>query len=200
MLEKGLAFTPTPHKAPIIDLVVAVESGTCQLGLQSDAASSLRSAAAKILDKPTIPPSNITRSQQQAIKELKDDSTISIHPADKGRATVVLDKEAYFSKMETLVSNNTTYQKLTADPTNQHRATITAALRPMQRYLPASTYYCLVPLTTACPPLMFGQPKVHKMGMPLRPIVLCRNTIFPAITKECGRILTPRGKNGSPYP
>ena len=44
---------------------------------------------------------------------------------------------------------------------------------------------------TATPPLMFGQPKVHKANMPLRPIVSCRNSIFSAITKECGRILGP---------
>ena len=35
------------------------------------------------------------------------------------------------------------------------------------------------------------QPKVHKVGMPLRPIVSCRDSIFSAITRELGRILTP---------
>ena len=32
---------------------------------------------------------------------------------------------------------------------------------------------------------------VHKVGMLLRPIVSCKNTRFSALTKECGRILTP---------
>ena len=82
-------------------------------------------------------------------------------------------------------------RELVADPTRHHRSTIMATLLPMQRYLPASFYCRLAPSTTATPPLMFGQPKVHKFGMPLRPIVSCRNTIFAAMTKECGRILGP---------
>ena len=41
VLEKGLAFTPTPHKPPTLDLIVAIETGARQLGLQSDAAASL---------------------------------------------------------------------------------------------------------------------------------------------------------------
>ena len=88
-------------------------------------------------------------------------------------------------------------EKLKADPTQQHRNTIMAALLPIQNYLPASMFYRLSPSTTANPPLMFGQPKVHKVGMPLRPIVSCRNTIFSAVTKECGKILGPLVGNTS---
>ena len=191
VLQKGLAFTPTPNKPPTLDLIVAVETGARQLGLNSDAASSLRSSAAKILANTKIPPPNITREERQAIKDLKNDDSISVLPADKGRATVVMDKEEYHRKMETLVDNADTYEKLNADPTQHHRETIAATLLPMKAYLPAASYYRLSPSTTANPPLMFGQPKVHKQGMPLRPIVSCRNTIFSALTKECGRILGP---------
>ena len=87
VLQKGLAFTPNPAKPPTLDLVVAVESGARQLGLQSDAASGLRSSAAKIMARPTILPPNITQNERAAIKQLKEDNTISVHPADKGRAT-----------------------------------------------------------------------------------------------------------------
>ena len=93
--------------------------------------------------------------------------------------------------MEAFVGNNDTYEKLEADPTRHHRATIMATLLPMQRHLPAPLFHRLSPSTTANPPLIFGQPKVHKEGMPLRPIVSCRNTIFAELTKECGRILGP---------
>ena len=46
VLKKGLAFTPTPHKLPTLDFLVAVETGARQLGLQIDATASLRLAAA----------------------------------------------------------------------------------------------------------------------------------------------------------
>ena len=102
-----------------------------------------------------------------------------------------MDKEEYFRKIEALVDTPNTYQKLDAEPTQQHRATIVSTLLPMQQYLPASTFYRLSPSTTAIPPLLFGQPKVHKEGLPLRPIVSCRSTISAALMKECGRILAP---------
>ena len=93
--------------------------------------------------------------------------------------------------MEVLVGNSNTYEKLDTDPTHQYRSTIMAKLLPMQSYLPAPLFHRLSPSTTANPPLMFGQPKVHKEGLPLRPIVSCRNTIFAEVTRECGRILGP---------
>ena len=191
VLTKGLAFTPTPKKPPTLDFIVSIESGARQLGLQSDATSALRSSAARALQHPPALPPNITAEERQAIRGLKDDDSISVHPADKGRATVIMDKEDYHRKMDVLVGDNTTYEKLAADPTQHHRATIMATLLPMQNYLPPSLYHRLSPSTTAQPPLMFGQPKVHKPGMPLRPIVSCRNSIFSALTKECGRILGP---------
>ena len=99
ILQKGLAFTPTPHKPPTIDIIVAIETGARQLGLNSDAASGLRSSASKILANLKIPPPNITREERQTIKDLKNDDTISVHPADKGRAAVIMDKEDYHRKV-----------------------------------------------------------------------------------------------------
>ena len=124
------------------------------------------------------------------MKDLKDDDTISVHPADKGRATVVMDKADYHQKMEQLFSDETTYTRLEEDPTQGYRNAILDVLRPMQSYLPPSIYFRLFPTTTN-PPLAFGQPKVHKPGQPLRPIVAARNSIFTGITKEVARLLQP---------
>ena len=93
--------------------------------------------------------------------------------------------------MDALVSNTDTYEELAADPTHQYRALIMAALLPMKSYLPLPLFHRLSPSTTANPPLMFGQPKVHKQGMPLRPIVSCANSIFQPLTHTLGRILGP---------
>ena len=122
---------------------------------------------------------------------IKDDNSITVHPADKGRATVIMDRDGYYAKMETLVGDNNTYEKLSVDPTQHHMASIITTLLAMKNYLPATTYYRLTPSMTANPPLLFSQPKVHKVNMLLRPIVLCRNTIFSGLTKECGLIIAP---------
>ena len=173
VLEKGLAFTPTPHKPPLLDLIVSVETAARQLGPSSDAASSIRASTAKLLQQPSSQLSNITRDERLALNELKNDNSISVLPADKGRATVIMDKEEYHRKMATLVGNTTTYEKLAVDPTQQYRATIMTALHPTKSYLPAPHYHRLAPSSTANPPLMFGQPNVHKPNIPLLPIVSC---------------------------
>ena len=149
----------------------------------------LRSAGSKIVHRPKTPRPNIRRKKRQIKKELKDDDTISVHPPDKGRVTVVWDRVEYLQKMDALVSNTDTYEELAADLTQQYRALIMAALLPMKSYLPLPLFHRLSPSTTANPPLMFGQPKVHKQGMPLRPIVTCANSIFQPLAHILGRIL-----------
>ena len=44
------------------------------------------------------PASNLTQSEWRAIKSLQRDDSIIILPADKGKATVILDKENYNEK------------------------------------------------------------------------------------------------------
>ena len=41
---------------------------------------------------------NLTRRQREIIKELKEDNSIIICPADKGKAVVIEDKDVYFMK------------------------------------------------------------------------------------------------------
>ena len=51
----------------------------------------------ELLSKDTIR-SNLTREEQNALKELKDDSEIIIFEADKGGAVVVMDRAYYAIK------------------------------------------------------------------------------------------------------
>ena len=75
------------HKNKPIAEISPVESGARQLGL--------RSAGSKIIHRPETPRPNIKRKKRQMIKELKEDDTISVHPPDKGRVTVVWDRVEY---------------------------------------------------------------------------------------------------------
>ncbi len=49
---------------------------------------------------------------------IKRDQGIAILPASKGKATVVLDCDAYIQKAEQLLSDETTYKLLQSDPTS----------------------------------------------------------------------------------
>ena len=56
------------------------------------------------------PRSNVSKGERQAIDELKKlKKNIVIPPADKGKATVVLDKEEYMSKVKLMLSDTKTY-------------------------------------------------------------------------------------------
>ncbi len=48
---------------------------------------------------------------------LKRDQSITILPADKGGATVVLDRGAYMQKAEQQLPDDSTYKPLQCDPT-----------------------------------------------------------------------------------
>ena len=63
------------------------------------------------------PEPNITKEMKDALKRLKEDESIMVFPADKGRASVVMDTNIYHTKMSTLIENGR-YQLLNKDPTD----------------------------------------------------------------------------------
>jgi hypothetical protein len=83
-----------------------------------------------------------------------------ILPADIGRATVILDKDEYRSKMLELLNDETTYQKLKSDPTLKYKRELVALLQSWQRAepIPMPLYYKIYPNTEEVPKL-YGTPK-----------------------------------------
>ena len=57
-----------------------------------------------------LPPTNIHPQEAKAVKELAKDDDIVILPADKGRATVVMDSKDYSAKMLMMIGDRDTYQ------------------------------------------------------------------------------------------
>nr|VZI39191.1 unnamed protein product [Spirometra erinaceieuropaei] len=67
-------------------------------------------------EEPGLPRRTITSAELKAIREFKNDDEIVIVPADKGRATVVLDKSEYVAKAQQLLNDNQSYKVIDADP------------------------------------------------------------------------------------
>lgn len=99
ILSKGLNFAPTPRQILIPQIVAAVECGLKEV--EEKAAVRIRQKVIGVLRKAKPPPSNITSSQGKALRDLKRDTSVVILPADKDRATVLLDRCDYKQKMET---------------------------------------------------------------------------------------------------
>ena len=64
------------------------------------------------------PKSNISKAEKTALRSLKQEDSIMILPADKGRAKVVMDKTEYEEKVNTMLNDAHTYEKFQADPTS----------------------------------------------------------------------------------
>ena len=98
---------------------------------------------------------------------LKDNTHLTILPADKGNATVVLNTLDYKQKISSLLEDPA-YRKLAKDPTDAIERKTTLLLKKSS--LTEETCQQLCPAGSR-PPRMYELPKIHKEGIPLRPIV-----------------------------
>ena len=98
VLAKGLNFAVTLEKLPVEEYVVVTEKA-CGM-VPEEERERLRAEISGALKSTKRPLSNISKQERVALKQLKKDNTITILPADKGRATVVLDSEGYEQKVK----------------------------------------------------------------------------------------------------
>jgi len=124
VLSYGLKHSVTPRRIPTESIVSSVEAVLSrQRDLSESAKDNIRSRIASTVQSASIPDNNLTKDEQRALKRLKNDESIVILPADKGRVTVVrvMDKTDYFDKMDALVNDKQTYEELKRDPTPAHQ-------------------------------------------------------------------------------
>ena len=55
---------------------------------------------------------NIITEEREALDGLRKDEKIIVLPADKGRVTVVMDKQSYVDKCQELLGDGKPYQQL----------------------------------------------------------------------------------------
>lgn len=110
ILAKGLNFAVALKKIPVPQIVAVVENGPRHV---SNAA---HTAIVGPLQKPRMPPRNITPEESKALRNLQKDSSIVIVPADKDWASMVMDRSCYDRKINKLLSDQLTYKRLLKDP------------------------------------------------------------------------------------
>ena len=145
-------------------------------------------AAIQKIQKPKL---NVTREERTALTKLKKDPSIMVLTADKGVALVVMNTEDYNKKAEELLNQNT-YRAITSDPTMRLKNKLINLLKSIKAKggIKEDLYKRLYP-TGAGSPKFYGLPKIHKVRMPLRPIVSSIGTVTYQISKELARILKP---------
>ena len=104
---------------------------------------------------------------------------------------MVLDSEDYTAKSEELL-HQPNYKILKADPTNKYKNKLIGLLKTIKAEggIDDNIYRRLYS-TGAVPPNYYGLPKVHKPGMPLRPIISSIGSVTHSTAKELARIIKP---------
>ncbi|BHF74036.1 hypothetical protein SprV_0401712000 [Sparganum proliferum] len=173
-----LRATPTraPTNADPVRLVATVQSILKQTGQLDETTHLLRQQVTSLV-MAHKPRAIITKAEQSALKALRNDASIVILPTDKGRSTVVLDKAEYIQKANDLLEVRQAYLPCGEESIKTLVTQLDKTLADMQsnKAISKSVWLAIEP-TDAAPARFYGLPKVHKVGLHLRPIVSLRDT------------------------
>ena len=189
VLKKGLNFAVCPMVIPKTDFIASVESAIASCTPEDKAF--VRKKASTALNQARIPKCNLSSDETKALKRLREEEAIIILPADKGKATVVLDRSTYQQKLRDLLDEGP-YRSVQRDPGSRLRRELHRKLIPAVNDGRLSR----VELLRLCPthfqtPHLFGLPKVHKTGLPLRPIVSMKDSLLAPISRALAVIMRP---------
>ena len=192
VLARGLNFAVAPDKLPVNDVIVQTEKA-CGL-IPEEERDKLRVEVCGALKSAHLPKSNISKEERAAIRSIGKDKAVMVLPADKGKATVVMDTEEYEKKVKDMLSDERTYSKLDSDPTPKYRKKLISILDQMrsENKITTKQYHHLNPTSeNQNIPRMYCTPKIHKTGNPLRPIVDYTGSIGYNISRALADLLAP---------
>jgi hypothetical protein len=197
VLDRGLGFALSPGGVDVAEFAAAVESGLG--GLARADRSWVRREVAGALKGFKRSAHNLSKEEREAFKVLRGLEEVMILPADKGSCTVVLDTPVYKDRLGAILREGP-YEEMKRDPGQTFRKRLATLLRPLceAQLLERGTFLRLCP-THFDSPYLFGLPKVHKVGCPLRPIVGMRNTLFAPLSRFLADVLAPYAKEGESY-
>ena len=123
------------------------------------------------------------------MKELQSDTSIVILPADKGRCALILNRKVYLEKRMDHI-NNGPNQLLKKDPTTKIKTKTLKQLKVLKdnEFIDNKLYYYLK-LADSPAPSFYSQTKIHKPGVPIRPIVSFRSSPLYNLNKYIANIL-----------
>lgn len=191
VIKKGLNFAITPKNIPYEEFILAAELA-CEKIPDQGQKEAWHNKIAGILKTARPPPSNITEKEAKAIKTLAKKKDITILLADKGRTTVNIDTDKYKKQMQDMLEDTNTYEILKKDPTEEKKNKLKALLKPLlnDNKINKQIYNYLIP-TANIAPRMYGTPKIHKPGTPIRPIVDNIGSVTYTLSNALAGIITP---------
>jgi hypothetical protein len=147
---------------------------------------------------------NLSRAEHQALETLSKDKSIIISGADKGKAVVIQDASKYENKVHQIVNMKDKFRLLKKNPTNSRETKLIALLGKMKARMEDATdkekitktginkqtYWQMYP-SGSKPGVLYGLPKIHKAGAPIRPIISAIGTYNYKLAKVLNQYLEP---------
>ncbi|BHF71799.1 hypothetical protein SprV_0401485900 [Sparganum proliferum] len=119
----------------------------------------------------------ISEAEDRELLRMRKMRDIVTLPADKGRSTVVMDKTEYTAKLEGLLEDEVAYKLSQTGEFKKHVNSVNKAIDKLRKSGALKRQEALTAKATdAAMARFYGLPKVHKPGVPLRPIVSLRGT------------------------
>ena len=76
--------------------------------------------------------SNITKEERAALDKLRKEPSILIWPVDKGKSTVILDKDKFSTDVKRMLNDECTYKILPTDPMLKYKKRPIGLLKRLQ--------------------------------------------------------------------
>ena len=135
----------------------------------------------------------------EALKNLKADKSIFITRPDKGRGTVILDRAEYIEKVESILKDKTKFKEILEDPFKLITKLEDRLARLLRTLLKLNTIskdtFNRLFSSGASPGVLYGLPKIHKIGNPIRPVLSTLHTFNYNLAKFFVPILEPLTTN-----
>ncbi|CAF4157396.1 unnamed protein product, partial [Rotaria sordida] len=144
---------------------------------------------------------NVNKNELIALKSLIKDQNIVIMKADKGSVCVIMDKDHYKSKVFELLSTGTSFKKMNELDERGKPNTIEHVVKKMESKLDhrlkelkkakrlSQDDYDYIHCTGSRCSVLFCNPKIHKEGMPLRPIISTTNSYNYKLAKYLTKLV-----------
>ena len=190
LLSLGLKFSPTEVMPKISTLASKIESSTRTLSPAVE--NAIVNDINNIFQRPSITKPNLKPHLSAALKSLqRQKNTLKITRADKRNATVIMTQKQYNDKILEHLDLDC-YTLLNKDPTDSLNRKLDSVLKKLLKEKKIDKpFFDSCRTSNPRRPQLYGLPKIHKPGNPIRPIVSFYNTPLSSLHKQLSIILKP---------
>lgn len=182
LLNKGLKHKTVPKKPPLDEIIVNIESGLERFEVGKEERAAIRSEIREVIKSYKIPYKN--DGDMKVIKELQEKGKeVYYTRPDKGKGVVIMDKEDYEKKMNIALEKGP--YELTNDGRWKDNSPLSKLQNDVQKTLKRIVEehnfnkFIASSLLVSNPklPIVYGCPKIHKQGYPMR--IICSSLNEP---------------------